>query len=64
MTTNAERPSEHVLTLRWFPALGERRPDCSCGWVGSYVKNAATAQAEWERHATDASAGSPTPEGT
>lgn len=39
-----------VVEVKLHRGWGEHRPDCGCGWTGSYWPTAAQAEAEGQRH--------------
>ena len=41
---------EHKTKVIWQPGWGEWLPSCSCGWVGSYLRNKNRAIDEAEEH--------------
>lgn len=41
---------QHAIEVKWQRAWSEWLASCSCGWVGSYVKNKSTAEHEGEAH--------------
>jgi hypothetical protein len=41
----------HTPEARWQPGWNEWRPECQCGWVGSYWTLQVSAQAEADKHA-------------
>ena len=45
-----EGPAPHTLAIRIFPADDEYRPDCSCGWTGSYLPSETHCRKEWAKH--------------
>ena len=47
----ASEAFDHALDLRWMGAHREYRPDCICGWTGSYTGSRSVAEFEYERHA-------------
>ena len=44
----------HVTTVKHFPGYDEYRPECKCGWVGSYWTIDDNAYAEASRHVREA----------
>ena len=45
-------PMTHDVTVRWMNAQQEWRPECTCGWTGSYWSKLAEATSESNRHET------------
>ena len=42
--------TSHDVTITFHRGWSEYRPDCSCGWVGSYWESAGQAKAEASTH--------------
>lgn len=42
--------AEHETRAQYIRGWGEWRPECKCGWVGSYLKTEHEAHQEAQRH--------------
>lgn len=49
----SSQPTEpHRTLVQFISGWGEYRPQCSCGWVGSYWLDPLSADTEAEQHKT------------
>ena len=53
MTQNADYV-RHEATVKWMAGYREYRPECVCGWVGSYDADNTRAQHEAAGHILEA----------
>jgi hypothetical protein len=46
-------PEEHKTEVKYMATYAEWRPECACGWVGSYMKSRMSAAREAAEHVED-----------